>query len=279
MRFPRALIILLLAGCGSEPVAAPTPSPTPSLLATDAAGAADGPMPLDRYVPTARYLADLTLGQDAAIGDCMRERGHPQWVDGTFSTWGVNDFEEVDHVTSLDPGTAARDGYPREAPDPRLVRQKNVRFEHQPSGDQMALADKCFEVARTKIYDPDDLPTDPGELLGNAKNAAWDDPRVTPLVKEWVTCMRDGGHAYTKPIQAVFDERWEPRPAGKPAGREERQVAAADATCRAETGLTETYLRVRRAYEQKALDENREKLDAALKVMRVWRANARAALA
>ena len=100
------------------------------------------------------------------------------------------------------------------------------------------------------------------------------DDRVQRIMTEWRKCMAESGWRYADVWAANDDVRWsgpEPTP-------EEIKVAKADLVCRKRTGLTETWLAVETAYQQREIDERNSEFEALAKAMHVRLANARQAV-
>lgn len=88
-----------------------------------------------------------------------------------------------------------------------------------------------------------------GDISYQAHQSAYQDPELLSGFEDWSACMTQAGFDFATPDDAYFST-WP----GDTPGEEELRTAVADATCKADTGLNETWSTVLIRLQMEALD-------------------------
>ncbi|GIG69856.1 hypothetical protein [Phytomonospora endophytica] len=240
-------LVLLLAGCASEPAAEPLPRPSLSPggeIPADTAGA----------LPLAAYRHDLdgerlvAEARDVLAAACMTRLGHPGWRPGPPPE--PRPWESGMSIGLLDAGHAAAHGY-RAPPDRRAAESRRM-----PEGERVAYLGAypgepapdgvpdggCAAEADRAFGPPPDLGV-VAELGAAAEEAVASDPRAVDALGAWSACMATRGWEYAGPGEARF-QYW-PRTVTKV----EKTLASADVACKNETGLAGVWFGLLNGYQ------------------------------
>ncbi|WP_246460582.1 hypothetical protein [Streptomyces himalayensis] len=256
-----ALAALALAGCGSssaddrgasEPVATGSVSKITS--------AKELAFPLDAYELTPQQSRQLDLAQDRLVTQCMSKQGfawaepqRPALVEGNRHNrrYGI-----------LDEAEARRTGY--HGPQQTGTGAKGRETGRDSSDAAQKAAGTCVLEAKAKLNGKktmDKADTTPDafveQLIIQDAERAEQDPQVQKAFAKWSACMDDRGFDYADPWDSNNDPQWGE---SETATDRERQVAAADASCKIENNLAGVWLAVETAYQQRTIEENAEAL-------------------
>ncbi|GAB1824148.1 hypothetical protein [Herbidospora sp. RD11066] len=286
-----AMLVLALTGCTEElpPRTDPPTGPISSLppgatvlpepeIDAMLRGADPVDLPLTLYMIPMDGLADLELAVEQALFVCMHEMGHTGFEKGVTSDWTPESFVEREEVEYLDPARAAEMGYPRPALNPDLVKKAAARPSRQVTQPEGEDWPDCEKNARSHIYVSPGPPVDVRVLVDSTKAAAMADSRMREAVDGWRVCMGKQGFAYRLPSLPRENPAWRSRPAGQPAGEEERRTARTDAECQEEVNLAGVYKTLRAAYETELLRLQPDEIETARQVTSEWLDRARMVL-
>lgn len=247
-------------------------------------------LPLDPYMDDLAFIDLTERAADVLAQRCMRRFGleypryrpakHPDRPEH-LRRWGV-----------ADPAEVARNGYvPQEAldlepepetpsvsPDADAVAAGLVSEYHG-----LAVPDGgCFgEAADILAGEPalriqSDAPL-PRRLSNESYEHALNDSRVKEAFKGWRKCMQAAGFRYRMPTDASGDSAWN-GPLNERPTQQELATAKADIACRLEINLVGIMAAVDAAYQQRALETNREAVERAGARLRAMEARAREVL-
>jgi len=275
------LVIVPLAGCGSASSAddLPEPGPLPTIRADD-----DIRLPLDHYLGPQRDRLALATAHEELVSACMAEQGfhgYPvtDWShrldlpDHAFSGFPLVDlagarehgladawaagFEEAENA-AVGEAFAGWDG-----PD---VRAALNGAEAPDSGeaqditgdDPVAEAGGCRGEAKSRLYDLAERDPLDGmwldTLAGRTIAEATEDPRLAAPRRAWSACMEERGYPYVDTFEPAEDPRWQTDPEG------ERRVAVAQVECTHESRYVDTWVALAAAYQERAIEQNAERL-------------------
>jgi hypothetical protein len=257
------------------------------------------PMPLDPYMTSMNDLKTIDGAVAISASDCMQSLGYTDWTATTITTFQPGDYVEFDPLDYIDPATVAKAGYPV-APNKKGGTGESAADSSTPTEEEIAAftgtgdtADAAPKAGATvppggcdgqgerQIYgDVQDLPADPRGLRLEAQDSAQADSRMQQAFATWSTCMRAAGLSYDDPMDAQADSRWADRDSAAPPSTEEKQTAAADATCQQKINLAGTYTALQIAYQNRLVTANKTQLDQSTQIFHnQWLANARVLLA
>lgn len=295
-----ALVLATTACSGEAPRGEPALGPTVPVRSP-----ADLVLPLDRYEPTAEQQRVQAQAHRLLVRECARRFGFEVPAVSPAETTAPIGHERLYGIITIEDAT--RFGY--RPPVDVLTRQaaKSAKAEASARPDGWQPSDEEFVAVRgvdrytgeprtgTAIKGVPvprggcageagrqldrDVPTSavpladlPGKLALEAHRSAEADSRVRSGFAAWASCMKRAGYTYRSP--------WEPndRSWGERITAEEKATAKADVQCRRETGLLDVWLAVEKAYQDRLIADNDDKLADVAKALEVRSRNAAAVL-
>lgn len=261
---------LCLAGCGASQ-AQEEPAPDFHRL------------PLEAYRLDHRTEAAYHRAEALVVRACMSKAGFA-WRVPSVTSPGPDPRRRRYGVADV--GVARKYGY-HPPQDDRSRSMEAIRAEQELfrrpgaeeaySGPEGSEGQGCAARARERLTDGagDADPMVFSALDEKSLERSERDPAVRAATRAWSECMRGRGHSYATPRDAVADG-WDLERA-VPSGKE-RAVASADAVCKEETGLTETWLRAEAGIQRGLVAGNASELAALKRANGVYRSNIRAVL-
>lgn len=295
------------SGPSLAPGSAPTATPSPTIPDEPPLGqipvisrrGQHVPMPLDPYMTSMDDLKTIDDAVAISARDCMRSLGYTDWTTTTITNFQPGDYVEFDPLDYIDPVTVAKDGYPV-APNKKDSAGNSASDASAPtreeiaaftgSGDTTHAVPKAGETVppggcdgqgEQQIYGSvQDLPADPRGLRMEGQDSAQGDSRMQQAFATWSACMKAANMSYDSPLDAQADSRWGSRDSTTPASTEEKQTAAADATCQQKINMAGTYTALQIAYQSRLVAGNKTQLDQSAQIFHdQWLANAKELLA
>lgn len=257
------------------------------------------PLPFDQFQRSADGYEATNRATDAMITACMAERGlgdrpipgstlpdsDASWPDAMIGQlYGVFDQAEVRQRGYAPPQWSV------ELERRRQEASDAPTFTEQYGADVLAAWSVCqFQAGEHLRGGPQDMasPDHPANLLGelraDAQEAAEADGRIADVVAAWSTCMAGRGYAYAHPTDPARDFPPDERvnAAGEPLPPSDTELTTGldDVACKAEVGFATVWYSVLAEYEQQAIDEHPDEVEAARQWDEAFVARARAVLA
>ncbi|MFJ8039142.1 hypothetical protein ACIRBX_01345 [Kitasatospora sp. NPDC096147] len=295
------VICLALTGCSApgRPAAqapavpspaAPTSSVRASAVPTQAAPDASAPpertepqLPIEAYLFSEAEADTLARAGVVLRRACLRRFGLDYAVNPTGPSTGPRSFTDRRYGLT-DRAEAEANGYhlgdrdPRThpvRPTPLSAEQQQVLTGHRPEesgpgGPELRVngvavpPGGCYDEAKRGLAGAGDL--GPSPVAQRANLQTFKDsmavPQVTRLFEEWSACMRNEGHAYPDPMQAMSD----PRFLGDTPTPLEIRVATADVACKQRVGLVEAWSGVEAGLQKESIARQQADFATALTV-------------
>ncbi len=284
-------------GCAPSRPAAPSAS-VPSVGAIATLATADGQaLPIAPYLISPDEDRRIEAARTALIGSCMKRFG----FDYAPPALGEKPDLMTRRYYLTDAASAAVRGYHRDdrpdggeqAPPPQAVSPEmqtvlgrgraapapdgstapaggTYRGIAVPEGGCLGEADDALAAGGGTIQD------DPAasEINGRSFEASMADGRVKAAFADWSRCMKEKGHSYGTPVDAVSDKRWLSSPT---ATEPEIAAATADVECKRRTNVVGIWFAVETAYQSRDVRANLPHLQQARKAVDTALANAAAA--
>ncbi|MFC8678048.1 hypothetical protein ACFUEN_35835 [Streptomyces griseorubiginosus] len=252
--------LLLAAGCASEgpregasqPVQAP--KPTRQVL--------DLVLPFDKYELTQQENYTVAKARDFLIKQCMEKRGH-EWNILHYPS-RVDEIKNRRRYGVIEMQVAREFGYHANSAilsgNEDVQQQRNERdklLDHD--GMQAAYKEKtgCGYKAND-VLDRGGVSADyhlfnrlSSELLADAKK----DQDVVRITRRWSACMKDQGHVYRTPDEAISDPSWWKKESGK-ASSAEKTVAIADVQCKSHVNLVSALFETETKLQNQAIKQH-----------------------
>lgn len=232
-------------------------------------------LPLDAYVLSGDERVVVNRAEAALAEDCLRRFGISEKLPNFSSAQGPSEGRYARRYGLLDMALATANGYrpaKEEASTESDIQQRptlsaeavTVYTGRGPShvNGKVVPQGGCQGEAREKL---DDGPSRARagslvELLDKqANDSAEDDKRTRDAMLRWGECMAKAGFHYKDVWGPNGDPAW--RETTEPSS-EEISIARADVACKHEVNLVGVWHAVEVAYQNQAIKQNREKLDA-----------------
>jgi hypothetical protein len=260
------LVCAAIAGCGAGKTAEEGEPSIGTPVAVDLAALV---LPIDAYRPDPRQ--DLKIRQAHAVlfARCMKERGFQ--VDDPLPS-EVDDERNRERYMLGDPASASTYGYhPTEAPttqpavpvsarSPEYLNAASGKGQATVNGQSVPKGGCAGEAARglNGGNDPEG-----GKIVDEIRAWSWtrsqQDSRVVAVFTAWSRCMAAQGYQYRTPQDVNDDPAW----AAAEVTPREIATAVADVRCKQEAKVIDTWAAVEAAYQNRAIDEQVERLRAA----------------
>ncbi|WP_162231674.1 hypothetical protein [Allosalinactinospora lopnorensis] len=239
-------------------------------------------LPLDSYRLDHEAESNYYRAEDLLVRECMEDAGFTWHVPDDVSP-GADPKRRRYGV--IDPGTAKEYGYhfPSDSRSQRTERLRDQtlrqpRAEEAYFGPESSEGKGCAARADRRLG-RGVVPADYGllaDLDWRSLEDSEDHPDVMAAKRAWSTCMDARGYSYGTPREAVEDPAWN---LDEPAvSEEERKVARADADCKYEAGMVETWVQVETEIQRGMIAENASELERLRQAGSACRENARAVL-
>jgi hypothetical protein len=257
------LVCAALAGCGSGPAAE---QGEPSIGTPTVVDLATLALPIDAYRPDPQQDLKIRQAQAVLFARCMAERGFP--VDDPLPS-EVDDERNRDRYMLGDPKAASAYGYhPTELPDTRPaapVSARSAEFLNAASGKGQSTVNGksvpkggCAGEAVRQLNGGGE--PDGGKVVSEIRAWSWSrsqqDVRVVATFEAWSRCMGAQGYQYRTPQDANDDPAW----SSAEVTQREIATAVADVRCKQEAKVIDTWAAVEAAYQNRAIDEQDERL-------------------
>ncbi|MCX5377327.1 hypothetical protein [Streptomyces sp. NBC_00091] len=250
------------SGSGSSPGAEPRIKVTPQ------ADPARAGLPLDAYAFDKDQLKTMQQAQDILTDACMHRLGFSSFRNS--NTYVVTGTERGSTGIGLvDAEYAKKFGYRNGAlPDrPRDTKKQDPNEAAALFGPQNGAPAQpgapeggCSGEATRKLYPESGKAGTKllDELTQQANDRARGDSRVLAAIGQWSSCMRDAGFQVKTPweLQQMEGTRWT-----GPVTSEEITAATTDVGCKQKSKLTDTWAAALTAYQNTAVEKNKEGLD------------------
>jgi hypothetical protein len=246
---------------GNQPSAEPPLGPNPRHV--DPARLS---LPLDRFEMSLEDRFTVNRARIALMVECLRRHGIQIDVPAPRPVpWA----RHAQRYGLADADRAAQHGYHV----PEIADQPAPREPSLPA----EIADDCLARATRHLDHGVAEPAEPhlAQALGmRAFRLSRQDIRVQAVFGSWRRCMQRAGWDYPDPMAANNDPFFA---TDEPTERE-IATAIADVRCKRAVGVVAVWSTMEAAYQQRAVDENRDQLEVARRAVHVRIANARAVL-
>ncbi|MGN9810657.1 hypothetical protein ACTMSW_14995 [Micromonospora sp. BQ11] len=236
-------------------------------------------LPLDAFEASPMQNVELDRARLLLLEDCLKRFGFdltlpdpvPPPYTGNERRYGLADLD-----------AARTRGYhpPREALAKRVdsVPKLPPAAEAIASGEGVGSAQGvpkggCLGEAQRKISANAPATDDPmlaEALSSQSYEQSRNDSRVLGAMSKWSDCMRRSGYEYDSSDQAINDRRFHTE---EPTALE-LAVASADVECKNEADLVEVWATVEVAYQQRSLEQNRDRLRVIEQILHTQLSNA-----
>ncbi len=274
-----------VSGCGDEPE-----RPVTATVSKHRA-AAEPRYPLESYqLPDSEMRTILSARRVLEIR-CMHRLGFRGDDFGGLIAVDYDETSKNQLLGFLDPAVARANGYHQpgdrapaaDSADRDIARDPRERSAMAGSvptvNDRPVPQGGCSGAALRELQEgAGDLPIDPRLLGAEAQQRAQQDPRLRDALGNWRACMRKRGMKFDAPwLAEQGNGAWRRGRDGwyhTDPTRAEKLTATADAECRADTNLLDTWITVQSEHQNRLIAQHRAELEQAKRCLAKWLDNA-----
>ncbi len=231
-------------------------------------------LPMQEYLFSSAEQEQLDRGRSALVDRCLRRLGQKEGFALPGAPTGAPDVMDRRYGVTDAAGARAHGYHLRDDPSSRpagtrprqpdaqlagLLHGEAGRDGHAkiPEGGCIGEADRALAGPKGAIG-----PTESARQLNfRGFTGSRNHPRVTQALDAWSACMKRKKYEYPDPLAAMSDPRFR----GKTATPLEREVAAADVSCKKETDLIGVWFAAETAVQKELIARNPEDFDTARK--------------